>query len=182
MNPVLNGALAALVIGGAAFLGHSPGDTEPVPSSAVSSLSASETLEITATHEAGHVAALREFGIPVWHVDAADDGSGRTTYPDHFYGDRVRDAYDAAVSDVAGQESAAEWLVTHHGLTRDQALAATEDAAQSDLMKLRVDAARAGITEQQARDRARDIIGDHRADIARTAQTLIEHNQIGDPR
>lgn len=175
MNPVLNAVVAVAVIGGAAFLGHSPGD-DPVRSSAVSSsLSASETLEITAVHEAGHVAALREFGIPVWHVEAADDGSGRTTYPDHFYGDRVRDAYDAAVVDAAGQESAAEWLVQHRGYTLGRALTETEPAARSDLTQLTVDAARAGISDEQAHQRARDIIRDHRADIDRTAQQLIDH-------
>ena len=36
MSPLVNGLVAAVVIGGAAFLGHSPGDTGPVPSAVVS--------------------------------------------------------------------------------------------------------------------------------------------------
>jgi hypothetical protein len=173
MSPLLNGVIAAVVISGAAFLGHAP-SFDPVPSSAAAAqVPASDLLAVTAAHEAGHVAALREFGIPVLRVQVADDGSGKTTYPDHFYSDPVRDAYDCAVVDAAGQESAAAWLVEHRGYTLDSALAAAEPPAHSDLVKLADDAARAGISEAEARQRARDIIRNHRADIDRTAQQLV---------
>ena len=73
-----------------------------------------------------------------------------------------------------GRNPRSAWLVTHRGVTRDQALTDTEAAAHSDLVQLTVDAAWAGITEQQARDRARGIISDHLADIDQTAQQLID--------
>lgn len=160
----------ALLAGGAAVLPHVPLHApDTAPSSGLSSLPASDTLEITAAHEAGHVAALREFGIPVWRVEVADDGSGETAYPDG------QDPYDYAVIDAAGQESAVAWLVTHRGYTLDQALAETESAARSDLADLRVDAAHAGVSETQARQRAQVIVHNHRAEIDRIAQQIIEN-------
>lgn len=146
------------------------------PSSAVSSFPSSDVLEITAVHEAGHVAALHEFGIPVWRVEAAEDGSGETAYPDG------RDVHVYAVVDAAGQESAAAWLVDHRGYTLEQALAATESSARSDLADLRSDAARAGISETQARQRARNIVHDHHSEIDRIAQQIIEHGGFLDER
>jgi hypothetical protein len=167
----------ALLAGGAAVLPHVPlHNPDMAPSSAVSAVPASDTLEITAVHEAGHVAVLREFGIPVWHIEADEDGSGETTYP------TGRDPYGYAVVDAAGQESAAAWLMQHRGYPLDRALAETESSARSDLADLRVDAARAGISEAQARQRARDIVRDHQAEIARAARQLIEHGGFLDER
>jgi hypothetical protein len=86
--------------------------------------------------------------VSVDHI--RDDGSGETVYPDHYFRDPARDAYDYAVTDAAGQESAAAWLVSHRGYTQERALAETETAAHYDLTLLREDAAHAGISEQEA--------------------------------
>jgi len=153
----------------AAVLPHVPLHPDTVPSpAAVSSSPASDTLEITAVHEAGHVAVLHEFGIPVLHVEAAADGSGETAYPAGL------NAYEYAVVDAAGQESAAAWLMEHRGYTRENALAETESAARSDLADLQQDAARAGISETQARQRARNIIHVRHAELDRVARQLVE--------
>lgn len=127
----------------------------------------------TATHEAGHVAALHDFGIPVWEVSADELGSGETKYPDHYFHDPQRDAYNYAVIDAAGEESAVVWL-EQHGYTHDRAVVEAEPHAKSDLTQLEVDAERAGISERQAHDRAREIVLSHQPDIDRTAQRLID--------
>lgn len=157
----------------AAVLPHVPLHPDTVPSpAAVSSSPASDTLEITAVHEAGHVAVLHEFGIPVLHVEAAAYGSGETAYPAGL------NAYEYAVVDAAGQESAAAWLMEHRGYTRENALAETESAARSDLADLQQDAARAGISEAQARQRARDIIRGHHTEIDAIAGRLMDRGSL----
>jgi len=157
----------------AAVLPHVPLHPDTVPSpAAVSSSPASDTLEITAVHEAGHVAVLHEFWTPVLHVEAAADGSGETAYPAGL------NAYDYAVVDAAGQESAAAWLMEHRGYGLDRALAETESSARSDLADLRADAARAGISEATARQRARDIIRVHHTEIDAIAGRLMDRGSL----
>jgi hypothetical protein len=175
---IAGGLIAAAVVGGVADgISQEVSVDQPAAQNAARDISrdepASDTLEITAAHEAGHVAALREFGIPVWGVDIHEDGSGETVYPDHYFRDPARDAYDYAVTDVAGQESAAAWLVSHRGYTQERALAETETAAHYDLSLLREDAAHAGISEQEARQRARAVIQGHRSEIDSTARKII---------
>lgn len=128
----------------------------------------------TAVHEAGHAAAAREFGIPVSRIEASPDGSGQTVFPDHYYRNAQRDAYDAAVIDVAGQEAAIGWLERTLGYSRGRALSETAGHARVDLGYLPGDAARAGITESQARQKAREIIAARQAAIDRTAGLLID--------
>jgi hypothetical protein len=159
----------ALLAGGAAVLPHVPLRAPDTPAPAAFTSPAGDIVEITAAHEAGHVAALHELGIPVWRVEVHTDGSGETAYPDDL------SAHDYAVVDVAGQESAAAWLVGHRGYTQEDALAVTESSASSDLANLRADAARAGISEAQARQRARVIVHNRHADIDRVAQQIIEN-------
>jgi hypothetical protein len=166
----------ALLAGGAAVLPHVPLRAPDTPAPAAFTSPAGDIVEITAAHEAGHVAALHEFGIPVWRVAINADGSGATTYPG---GQRP---YDYAVVDAAGQESAAAWLVTHRGYTLDRALAETAGPARNDLDYLRGDAARAGISEAQARQRARVIVHNRHADIDRVAQQIIENGGSLDRR
>lgn len=127
-----------------------------------------QPVEETATHEAGHVAALRAFGIPVWTVYVNNYGGGETRYPAR------QDPYAQAVVDVAGQEAEIVWDMEHLGYTREVALAKTERAAGGDLIDLQDDAARAGITEAEARDRARRIVRDHQPDINATARQVID--------
>lgn len=133
---------------------------------------------LTAEHEAGHGAAAQALGIPVLGMEIHDDGSGETRWADHYYRDAQRDAYDAAVIDVAGQESGAAWLEQRYGYTRERALEDTAGRSDYDLSQLRSDAARAGISETQARQRARDIIRDHRTDIDELARRLVDHGSL----
>lgn len=174
--------IAAGVIGAAALYGLGDGNERTVAPESQLPGAASDTMETTAAHEAGHWAAAREFGIPVSHVEAWPDGNGKTDYAEQYYRDTKRDAYDNAVIDVAGQESQAAWLVRNRGYSLDRALDEAAGNSPSDLRYLSEDAARAGITESQARQRARDIINGHRADIDRIAQRLIERGgSLGEP-
>ncbi|MGH7743365.1 MAG: hypothetical protein ACREQ5_00885 [Candidatus Dormibacteria bacterium] len=133
----------------------------------------SPSLEETATHEAGHVTALREFKIPVWYVTADAEGGGETVSPFPYFHDPKLDAYDYAVVDAAGQEAEVVWLEEHRGCTRATALVVSGYAAGPDMEHLRADAAVAGITEGQARDRARQIVLAHQQDINATARQII---------
>ena len=150
--------------------GISPAEQHPI---APDELTADDVFQETATHEAGHVAASREFGIPVLEVTAEASGNGKTTYPDHYFPDPKRDAYAYAVIDAAGEESAVAWL-EQRGYTHDRALAEEEPHANSDLDALRIDARQAGISVQEAHDQARRIVHDHRAAVDRTARALVE--------
>lgn len=141
-------------------------------------LAASDLLyQETATHEAGHVAALHDFGIPVWEVSADDLGVGETLYPAHYFHNATRDAHAYAIIDAAGEEAAVEWL-QQHGYTTAAALTEAEPHARHDLADLEVDADQAGISPQQAHDQARRLVHDHQPDINRTAQRLIERGYL----
>jgi len=172
--------IAGAAIGAAAIwgLGHERAPaTAPEPTeqqiTAPEQMSASELFQETATHEAGHWAAAREFGIPVWGVEADASGNGETVYPDHYFRDPQRDAYDYAVIGAAGEEAAAAWL-EQRGYAHDRAITEAESHAHSDLAQLTIDASRAGISAQYAHEQARQIVRDHQPDINRLADRLIE--------
>ncbi|MGH3985696.1 MAG: hypothetical protein ACRDTZ_00055 [Pseudonocardiaceae bacterium] len=132
----------------------------------------------TGAHEAGHAIAFRASGARVTGMSVGGWG-GVTRTTGEPAPDNARGMEGFAVAVLAGQEAEISYLQRHHGYSRGRALRETAHGASSDMREFRGYSSASGLSEAEARRRARALVRHHRGRIDRLAERVSERGELG---